>query len=834
MTASTPFALTGTWTSVNRSVAEFNADMLLSNTAASDIRWARTESGSLPEITPREAHLLRPGRSQMVPVNTGGALWMAGSPRGRSVVDVFDRAAIASPRTADRDELVDEVSAGESGSEGEVLVVNGQLYRWAEGAAAIPDLPGLLPVSPVTAEHFGAVGDGIADDTEPFQAAVDYLGALGGGILQGLPFRTYLLNRIELANGVTIRGQSVGTTTLKVHPDLPPGDAWMTNADIDSGSTARIAHDIAIECCTLDGTALPFRRWLSTASGAPVTDPEADYVMGSGALASGISGVNLTATVSDGAVTGVTIHNGGSGWNGHPTHPYATSTVALRFEGGGGAGALAYATISGGTLSSVTIRDGGSGYTAAPSVTTMGGYADITLLTEPSVDRRNPAYDQICPGVHFRKVARPRIENVRFVNFKTRTLLDQGCLNGIYRNLEFTGCGKNDGPFHCIWVQSHGNYSNPSHASYFADSENTLIEDVLVENGERSAVAWGPTKGGTIRRLTARNCGESVIWVGNSLHGNGGRSVFDQLDLSDNYTTDIAGQLIEAGGTSNILITNSRFRGAAEDAIGLAGCSDIEILNSEFIDNGTAASAVPGRVPFGPFSERYAYNAGKRPIAGEANLSRHFALFKVGITGGVGTDRVRIAGCRFRDGRSAGNRPDHIIETFRAGGTNLAGSFIFEDNDLGGTAQTLYHDEVGSVWTEAMGLSIRNNRGHVSNAPVTLVKEIGSSGTIEIRPGFRPRHVRVEAIRTNNTDGVWRGWIDWSDDSPYFNAGGMGISADTKAITLVERDNRVVRLLKPNTDVIFEATFLAWREDGLALSADTVAHSTTLHITCFP
>ena len=90
MTASTPFALTGTWTSVNRSVAEFNADMLLSNTAASDIRWARTESGSLPEITPREAHLLRPGRSQMVPVNTGGALWMAGSPRGLVVGVPFE------------------------------------------------------------------------------------------------------------------------------------------------------------------------------------------------------------------------------------------------------------------------------------------------------------------------------------------------------------------------------------------------------------------------------------------------------------------------------------------------------------------------------------------------------------------------------------------------------------------------------------------------------------------------------------------------------------------------------------------------------------------------
>ena len=34
MTASTPFALTGTWTSVNRRVAEFNADILLSNRLA--------------------------------------------------------------------------------------------------------------------------------------------------------------------------------------------------------------------------------------------------------------------------------------------------------------------------------------------------------------------------------------------------------------------------------------------------------------------------------------------------------------------------------------------------------------------------------------------------------------------------------------------------------------------------------------------------------------------------------------------------------------------------------------------------------------------------------
>ncbi|MEJ5048375.1 hypothetical protein WH221_00965 [Chryseobacterium culicis] len=76
-----------------------------------------------------------------------------------------------------------------------------------------------------------------------------------------------------------------------------------------------------------------------------------------------------TATISGGAVTGITISNGGSGYTAVPT---------INFFGGGsivngGSKARATATISNGQLTGITINNGGSGYTTAPTVTVSGG-----------------------------------------------------------------------------------------------------------------------------------------------------------------------------------------------------------------------------------------------------------------------------------------------------------------------------------------------------------------------------------------------------------------------------------------------------------------------------
>ena len=115
--------------------------------------------------------------------------------------------------------------------------------------------------------------------------------------------------------------------------------------------------------CDLDGTDLPFKRWLSKADGTPITDPGADYVAGSGALAAGIAGVDLECSISAGKVVSGTVNAGGAGWKMHPVYPYLPTTVALKFTGGGGTGARGYGVLT----------DTGSGYTITSIVITSGG-----------------------------------------------------------------------------------------------------------------------------------------------------------------------------------------------------------------------------------------------------------------------------------------------------------------------------------------------------------------------------------------------------------------------------------------------------------------------------
>jgi hypothetical protein len=85
------------------------------------------------------------------------------------------------------------------------------------------------------------------------------------------------------------------------------------------------------------------------------------------------SGATAVATVSGGAVTGVTVTAGGN----------FTSTPTVTFSGGGGTGAAATATMSGdttigtctstGQVASINKTANGSGYTSPPAITISGG-----------------------------------------------------------------------------------------------------------------------------------------------------------------------------------------------------------------------------------------------------------------------------------------------------------------------------------------------------------------------------------------------------------------------------------------------------------------------------
>lgn len=696
----------------------------------------------------------------------------------------------------------------------------------------------------VTLEEFGAIGDGIQNDTAAWEAANDDLVSKGGGIILGEIGKQYCLRPTTIASNVTFKGGGPGLTTLCAHASTPKNRDWLLNRDWDA--TSRICERPSIRDCTLDGSNIPYARWLSQADGTPITNPEADYVPGSGALASGISGVSLSAQISGGSVVGVSVNNGGSGWNSHPTHPYLPETVALIFNGGGGAGAVAFARISGGTLSSVTVVEGGAGYTSEPTVTTMGGYADISLLVESSVDRRNPNYVNTGSGLVFRRAISPFVENVEFKNFRGRALSDAGSLNSVHKNLKFENCGKSDGAFPCILVIV-SRITDQNGQETTVDSENCLLQDIVAENCERSAVLWSPSKGGTIRGLRARNCGESTIFVSDKVHESGGSSLFENLDLSDNILTDIAGQLIELGDVENFMIRNSRFKGAALEALNIAGTQNTVVRNCVFENNGTARSTLPGRKPYGPFSERFAFSAGEMPTCGEEITVETLDGIKIGTQQDTGNINLHILQNSFSERRE--NHPKSIFTQTRSGtqSENIAKSVIIDKNDISQIPNSIEFLDTSrhDVFATDYPIQISENYGHASQQPLILNHNFTSTGDADFEIGFRPRYVEVLAevqsrlrFRACHSRFLWKphGENDPSQNKVESTMHSFSTSSDEEYAQIF--DTEILRVFNPITnssggnDLLCRLKMSSWNEIGFTINCDILNENTRVRFIC--
>ena len=86
-------------------------------------------------------------------------------------------------------------------------------------------------------------------------------------------------------------------------------------------------------------------------------------------LKTALPSATATATISGGAVTGITLTGGGSGYQA------ATAPPIVTFTGGGGTGATATAVVSGDKVTAVTLTAGGSNYTQVPAVEISSVYA---------------------------------------------------------------------------------------------------------------------------------------------------------------------------------------------------------------------------------------------------------------------------------------------------------------------------------------------------------------------------------------------------------------------------------------------------------------------------
>ena len=100
----------------------------------------------------------------------------------------------------------------------------------------------------VSVKDFGAVGDGVADDTSAINAAIAAVNAAGGGTVF-FPAGTYIVGDaggstgISLLSKVALRGAGIGATTIKLKD---AADAHLIN--VADGTT-----DVAVSDMTLDG-----------------------------------------------------------------------------------------------------------------------------------------------------------------------------------------------------------------------------------------------------------------------------------------------------------------------------------------------------------------------------------------------------------------------------------------------------------------------------------------------------------------------------------------------------------------------------------------------------
>ncbi|MGB6231792.1 MAG: right-handed parallel beta-helix repeat-containing protein, partial [Litorimonas sp.] len=695
-----------------------------------------------------------------------------------------------------------------------------------------------LPVTPS--------GDGSFDAGTALNRVLDLIETIGGGTVLFRSGRTYSLGRFFIPDGCTLAGESPDIDqfpTIKVVDDLPENAAWVAMRS-SGGLPTQVARDITIRNLRFDSSARPYHDWLSQADGTPIADPEADYVMGTGALASGISGVDLTAVVADGAVTGVTINNGGTGWNGHPNHPYQPDQVELLFEGGGGRGAIATANIVGGTLGSVTIVNGGEGYTSAPTVTAQGGYADIALLATPEVDRRNASYNDTGAGIALTRVLRPRMENCVLTGFRGIAVSVGGCKDGVFERIHAEDCGKEDGPFHVFWV-GHAGGNNPAISNY-APSEWITLRGCTTENLRRSFALFRP-QGGLIEDCIINGAGESAILPGTHDWFPDRPIIIRNNRIGPTRVTDIASSALEAYQLDHGEIYGNTIVGSARTAIAGSGSRHLRIHDNTMVDCASSVSTNGSRNPYGPFAERFGFGQGTSPIAGRDLRTRGDAYVSTGNLSEASLD-VEIANNTFIERRASGY-PKALIKARRVGPATLksrdvriVGNSVVDTPIATGGDMVLHAEETTGVYDDEMTLVIRGNHGHVSEGAVHRKISIaqGALGQLSVTGfGFPPKRLEVRAnVPGATTLQSFIGTTVWSrnQSAPVSQSSGLALSDADGNPEFASRENEFVQLYNgPGPDgAVGRVNFAVWTVDGFVLQVVDADVAMDLLVVAYP
>ena len=131
-------------------------------------------------------------------------------------------------------------------------------------------------------------------------------------------------------------------------------------------------------------------------------------------VAAGYSPAEATATVANGAVTGITVTYAGGAYAKAPK---------VTLTGGGGTGATAVATLSGKTVASIAVQDGGKDYIAPPAFTFRNGGASETAKLSAIVSNGQiTGVNIISPGKGYTAVPNVTVSGGRSTSGSDATL----------------------------------------------------------------------------------------------------------------------------------------------------------------------------------------------------------------------------------------------------------------------------------------------------------------------------------------------------------------------------------------------------------------------------
>lgn len=113
------------------------------------------------------------------------------------------------------------------------------------GGVLLNDVKGLVngrPLGTISVTEFGAIGNGIADDTSEIQATIDLAASQGGGIVYLPPGRYRTSNSLRLKDNVTLQGAGFSTIIA-----CQNGSDVVINDDVINGNTKLVIRDFKID-----------------------------------------------------------------------------------------------------------------------------------------------------------------------------------------------------------------------------------------------------------------------------------------------------------------------------------------------------------------------------------------------------------------------------------------------------------------------------------------------------------------------------------------------------------------------------------------------------------